>query len=341
MSQTQLPTQQMKQQQMQQIQQKMMQGQQMLQQMQQQTHRLVPRLDRQASRLSSPQPNPQAEQIQQMMEQGQAELQKIQEKPTIEQVLRFLKDNRAKSFVLDIETDSTIQADEQSEKQQSNEFIQVLGRLLPQLSQMIAADPSTATFCGEVLKFATKPYRAGRQLDGAIDELVEQMKAKGSQPKGDDPVTAKSKLDMQVEQMKQETEKKKLEQDAALKVKEMEQKDRHKTWELNNQKTIEQMKLKAKEGDAEGKMVVQQQKAATDREKAQMDMLGKQEDRPHQARARRDEDGGGAARWPRPSRLTSPTDPTSGRWRISRRWIRVCSEVRYEPTRGKRKETIV
>jgi hypothetical protein len=269
----------MKQQQMQAIQQKMMQGQQMLQMAQQappQNGGGPPSAGQ--SSPGGPQSNPQAEQIQKMMEQGQLELQKIQEKPTIEQVLRFLQDNRSVAFTLDIETDSTIQADEQMEKQQTNEFIQVLGPILAQLSQMIVADPGTAPFCGEVIKFATKPYRAGRQLDGAIDELVEQMKAKGSQPKGDDPLTAKGKLDMQVEQMKQDTEKKKLEQDAALKTQEMEQKDRHKTWELNNQKNIERMKLEAKQGDAEGKLAVQAQKSASEHEKAQMDMLGKQED---------------------------------------------------------------
>ena len=182
----------------------------MLQQVQQQ-----PSPDGWFTAPSTPQQNPQAEQIQQLMQQGQAELQKLQEKPTIEQVLYFLQENRAKSFILDIETDSTIQADELAEKQQSNEFIQVLGPLLQQLSAMIAAEPGTATFCGEVLKFATKPYRAGRQLDGAIEELVEQMKGKASQPKGDDPATAKSKLDLQVEQMKQQAEVKKAEADAA------------------------------------------------------------------------------------------------------------------------------
>ena len=95
-------------------------------------------------------------------------------------MLNFLRDNRAKAFVLDIETDSTIMADENAEKQRRTEFVGVLGQLLPQLSQMIQAEPKTAPFCGEMLKFATAPFRAGRSLDGAIDELIEQMKAKGA-----------------------------------------------------------------------------------------------------------------------------------------------------------------
>ena len=43
--------------------------------------------------------------------------------------------------MLDIETDSTIMIDENAEKQRRAEFIGVLGALLPQLAQMIAAEP--------------------------------------------------------------------------------------------------------------------------------------------------------------------------------------------------------
>src|SRR5207342_563871 len=91
----------------------------------------------------------QAQQVQATLQQAQAKLQKMQEEPTIEQVLKFLTDNRAKSFVLDIETDSTIMADENAEKQLRTEFVGVLGQLLPQLSTMIQNEPKTAAFCGE------------------------------------------------------------------------------------------------------------------------------------------------------------------------------------------------
>jgi DNA-binding CsgD family transcriptional regulator len=44
-----------------------------------------------------------------------------------------------------VETDSTIMADEDAEKQRRTEFTQVLGGLLPQLAQLIAADPAQGT----------------------------------------------------------------------------------------------------------------------------------------------------------------------------------------------------
>jgi hypothetical protein len=201
------------------------------------------------------------------------QLEKVQAKPTIEQVLKFLSDNRARSFTLDIETDSTILADENAEKKARTEFVGVLGSLLPQLGQMIQADPKTAPFCGELLKFATAPFRAGRSLDSSIDELIEQLKAKGEQPAGDDPLTAQGKIALQVEQMKQQTAKEKNEQDAKLKAAELEQKDRHKTWELNNQKEIERMKLGQNQQSEQAKVAVQNQKAMENREAHQAHLM--------------------------------------------------------------------
>ena len=259
MSQTQLPTKEMQQQKMQSLQQAMAQGQQLMQQAQQQDPA-------------------QAQQIQQGLQQGQAKLQKLQEEPTIDQVLKFLGDNRAKSFVLDIETDSTIMADENAEKQRRTEFVGVLGQLLPQLSTMIQNDAKTAPFCGEILKFSTAPFRAGRSLDAAIDELIELMKAKADQPQGDDPVTAKAKADMQLEQLKQKTIADKNAMDAKLKASEMLQKDKHVQWQLQNEMQIKQIEMQAKQGDRQSEMVQANQEQMHDREVHQMEMVKKAED---------------------------------------------------------------
>jgi len=259
MSQTQLPTKAMKQQQMQQLQQGLMQLQQQMQ---------MPAEQQPPPQPGAPpaQPDPKAQQLQNLMQQGQSELQKLQEKPTIDQVLYFLKDNRAKAFVLDIETDSTIMADENAEKQRRTEFVTALGGLLPQLSQMVQAEPKLATVAGEILKFSTGAFRAGRPLDGAIDEMVELMKTKAGQPQGDDPATAAGKIQLQIEQMKQQTIKEKNAADLQVKAAELDQKDKHKQWDLQNQRMIEAAKLNMKTGDDVIKAGVAQEKAAQDRQ---------------------------------------------------------------------------
>ena len=153
MSQTQLPTEQMQREQAMQIQQQM-QNQQMAMekmQMQAQSNPQIKQMVEQKPEM--------AQQIiqkgQELLQSGQDSIKKILEEPNIDQVFYFLKSNRIRSFVLDIETDSTIQIDENAEKQRTTEFMQVLGGTLQQLSALIGAEPKTAKFAGDVLKFAT------------------------------------------------------------------------------------------------------------------------------------------------------------------------------------------
>jgi hypothetical protein len=291
MSQTQLPTQDMQRKAAGEIVQQIQQLYGQMQQMQQQQAQLPPPgaappgASPSADATSSPTPgqaDPSAQQIQQLQGQVQnliVQLDKIKAKPTIEQVLEFLQDNRARSFTLDIETDSTILADEMAEKQARTEFMGMLGGLLPQLGQMIQMEPKSAEFAGELLKFSAAPFRAGRSLDGALDEFVEQMKMKAEQPQGDDPTTAATKVQLQIEALKQQTEREKLAQQAKQHADELAQKDRHKTWELNNQKEIERMKLVHTQQAEGAKIQVQNMKAMESREAHQAEMFNKQQER--------------------------------------------------------------
>ena len=158
---------------------------------------------------AGPPPGP-PPQVLQQLQNMQNEIQQEREKPTVEQVIAFLKDYRTTAFILDIETDSTIQADENAEKQRRTEFVGVLAQLIPQLAQLITADPGTAPFCGEVLKFAVAPFRAGRTLDGAIDDLVDQMEQKavqaGQNPRPD-PETQKLQATTAIEAQKLQAKK--------------------------------------------------------------------------------------------------------------------------------------
>jgi len=271
MSQTELPTQAM-------VQQKIMEVQKQLTAQQNQAQELAG--NPQVQQLAQQQPDMAKQAMEQMQRAQDAAIQTInqlREKPTIEQVLHFLKDNRAKAFVLDIETDSTIMADENAEKQRRTEFVGVLGQLLPQLAQMIQGEPKTAPFCGELLKFATAPFRAGRSLDGAIEELIEQMKKKGEQP-AQNPEVEKLKMMESIENKKLEAKK----QSDLLTAKnardELSMKDRHKQWELENDRRIEYAKLRAGEQDEQHKILIQNEKRMQNREAHQAHILEKTQD---------------------------------------------------------------
>lgn len=210
--------------------------------------------------------------------EGHKALKKIIEAPTFDQVMELFRDSRTKSFTLDVESDSTIQLDENSEKQRRAEFVAVLAQLLPQLTQMIMVEPQTAGFCGEVLKFATAPYRAGRSLDGAIDDLVELMQTKAEAPKGPDPTTIQANTAKEIEAMKIAHAQQKDAQDAALKQSEMQMRDNHEKMKIASNEKMKLADLRAKQGDGEEKAQQTQLKMMADREKHQADMVKKQAD---------------------------------------------------------------
>lgn len=120
----------------------------------------------------------------------------LNEKPTVEKVTELLRSQKLRPFVLDIETDSTIQPNEDAEKQRRSEFLQSLGGLLQQLAPLVQQNPQSAGFAGAVLKFGLAPYRAGRELDQAVDDFVQQMQSAPpqQQPNGD---AIKAQVDQQ------------------------------------------------------------------------------------------------------------------------------------------------
>jgi hypothetical protein len=254
---------------------------------QQQAMQLRTQLDNQIQGLAMAQANPQFQQQlqtnpqlpallqqgQQMIQTGEKAIADIVGRPNFDQVMKFLRDNRARAFVLDIETDSTIVIDENTEKQRRGEFIGVLAQLLPQLAQMIMQEPQTAEFCGEVLKFATAPFRAGRSLEGAIDGLVEQMKVKASGPRPDDPTTAAGKIQLQIEQMKLEAKAQTDQAELQLKAQELQMKDAHAKMELQAKAEIERAKLQGDAQDDAARANLTNMKAMADREKHQGEMI--------------------------------------------------------------------
>jgi hypothetical protein len=193
--------------------------------------------------------------------------------PTIEQVLTFFKNNRARSFVLDIETDSTILSDENAEKERRAEFLQVLAPVLQQLAQMVQLDPGKAEFAGEILKFAVAPFRVGRSLDGSIDEMVEQTKQQSAGGRPDDPTTAQNKAAIQIETIKQTRQAERDKADVALKAQELKMTDDREKAKIASQEKMKLAEIMSRQGDAGQKAQLADQKAQHDREAHQAEMI--------------------------------------------------------------------
>jgi hypothetical protein len=155
------------------------------------------------------------------------EVQEMLQKPSFEEVMAFLSDDKARGFTIEIETDSTIQPDEDAEKQRRVEFVTAIGGLFKEVIPAIQAMPQIGPFMGEVLKFTAQGFRAGRQLEGAIDQLVSQLGQMAQQPQQPDPkaeaekvkaeaTVKKTEMDMQRDQQKHGMDMQKMQAEAQM-----------------------------------------------------------------------------------------------------------------------------
>lgn len=155
--------------------------------------------------------NPQ--QAQQIIGAAQAQLQQLEQQiaklgelPTIEKVMKLLREQRLRPFILDIETDSTIAPDENAQKQRATEFVTAVGGVMKQAVEVIQVAPEAGPVVAEVLKFTASQFRAGRQMEQVIDEFADKVAAIASQPKPPDPKQAEAAAKAQADQAKRQQE---------------------------------------------------------------------------------------------------------------------------------------
>lgn len=110
---------------------------------------------------------------QQIVQRAGSELQKLSEQVPLEDVVKLLRDDKARNFAFEIATDSTILTDEMQEKANRNEFLTVFSGATQGLVGIAQLGPAGAKLAGEVLKFVLQPYRVGRELNGVIDEFID------------------------------------------------------------------------------------------------------------------------------------------------------------------------
>lgn len=139
----------------------------------------------------------------QQAQQMQGQIQKLQGTVTIDQVMKFLRDEKLRPFVLDIETDSTITPDENAQKQRMTEYVTAMGGLLREAIPAVQQVPQIAPMMGEIIKKANATFRMGREFEQVVEEFTDQMKQLASQPKGPDPEQVKAQAEAEAQKAQQ------------------------------------------------------------------------------------------------------------------------------------------
>ena len=191
----------------------------------------------------------------------------------------LLRDERLRPFALDIETDSTIQPDEDAaEAAQHGDAADRRRRAAATGGRWSRCFPgrrnSPATCCGR----ASKPFRIGRDLSSSLDKMIE---APSRRPQGDKPPSP--------EEIKAQAEAQKLMAEMAMKAEEAKAKAATEERKMMADRMMQKAKIEAdrekmlgemqiKERESQQKMLLEQQKHQQDMQKAQVEFAKMQKE---------------------------------------------------------------
>lgn len=157
--------------------------------------------------------------IAQMQAQAQAEAAKQQHQMAVQQFMmqveQLLRDDTSRNFRIDVETDSTLEPDQQEEKQTAVEFMTAMTAFMKEAGPMAAQGPEAAKLVGEILLFGVRRFDKVDQLEQVIEQAVEAM----SKPKPPQPDPEVMKVQAQIEGKKAELQMKQQGQQAELGMK--------------------------------------------------------------------------------------------------------------------------
>ncbi len=147
------------------------------------------------------------QQAQMMAQTGQpvpSEEQELLDNPTWEEVEQLLRDDAARCFRIDIETDSTIKMDEQQEQEARVEFLTAAGTFMQMASEIGTMNPTMLPLLGRMLEFGARGFKVGKELESTIEATVKKMEQIAANPPPPPPDPAMEKVKQEGEIKKEE-----------------------------------------------------------------------------------------------------------------------------------------
>ena len=144
-----------------------------------------------------------------------------QDQMLIPQAMEMLKDPNVGNFRIEVTSDSMIYQDEQQEKADRMNFLQSMGGFLSQAIPAATATPELAPMLAEMLKFSVTAFKAGKQLEGMIDETADKLREQAKQAEGQpkpNPEMMKIQAQTQADMQKLQMEAQLKQQEAQMKM---------------------------------------------------------------------------------------------------------------------------
>jgi hypothetical protein len=215
---------------------------------------------------------PQMPPMPQLSDEQLAELESTAKAVSWEDISSILRSDNRRGYKVDIETDATVNTDEQMEKQNRIEFLSTmqgfLERAVPAAMQM----PEIAPLMKELGIFAVKSFKVGRQLEEAFDDFFDQVsKRPPPQPQADPVAEAKAEqiktqTGLAVEKAKGDAEVRKIDAQAKIAT-------------AQTDMAVAQFEMDAAREERQFEREERIEKRQAQREERQFDLIARAEDR--------------------------------------------------------------
>ena len=189
-----------------------------------------------------------------------------QDKQLIPQAIALLRDEAAKNFRIEVTSDSMIYQDEQQEKADRTAFLAAIGQFTQMAMPAAQQAPELVPMLMEMLKFGVTAFKAGKQLEGIIDETADKFREQAKMAEGQPKAPP---LEIQKVQMQQQAEMQKLQIQSQLEQQKMQANMELEKAKQEYQAQENQLKFQLEEQrnqmDMEMQMKVAQMKMMTER----------------------------------------------------------------------------
>ena len=148
------------------------------------------------------------------------EMMEAMEEPSWEDVLAILRDEKMRGFVIDIETDSTVEADQMAQQQKAEAFIAAISQFMVAWTPILQVKPDLSSLAGELLLWGVRQFKVGAAVETEIEESVEKLTKEAEEMAQNPPpnpqmmaeqakaqaIQVKAQTDVQTTQMKAQSD---------------------------------------------------------------------------------------------------------------------------------------
>ena len=137
----------------------------------------------------------------------QDQIEQMMTDPTWEEVDALIRDDAMRAFRIDIETDSTIKADEEADKASRIEYVKAIGEYMASALPAGQEHPELVPFLLEGLQFLSRAFPVGKNMESALNNAIAKLeKVAANPPPKQDPEMAKVQAQAQGDAAKLQAE---------------------------------------------------------------------------------------------------------------------------------------